>query len=664
MGRLSEAVAALFGRRRTVMVRSELLATVNGMSAAELYRTQPALRAVVSFLADNIAGLPVKCYVRESDTDRRRDTESDLALLISRPSADVTTHELMRAIATDYFIYFSALVVALPDESAPSGWELRHIPWSWVQDVVTTDGFEPSSYVVANPSTGGRAEIPAEDCIRFYGYDPDGTLGASSPVEALRNVLSEQISAWNFRNATWRNGGRVTQYLTRPANARDWSPGARARFIKSWRQKYAGEDGDNTGGTPLLEDGMELKSTQFNAREAQWEEATRLAREDCAAVYHVNPSTVWHAEGQTYASAKDNARALYADTLANPLDMIAQRLNARLVPMLGLDPARNYCEFDMSAKLSASFEEQASVLQSSVGRPWMLVNEARARLNMPAVDGGDELCVPLNVAVGGLAAPNDTDPTVERYNSATPAAKSTQVQRKSRGQPSKPLRDAVSDALAGYFRRQARSVLAALPGGEKSAGDPDWWDSERWDRELADDLEPIFYEGATARGVAAMGDLGFEPEDYVPERTRAYLRKMAEARARSINGATRRAIEAALDGEYDDEAERSTPEGVFGQAEEVRSSSLGTSLATSVASWATMEAVRQAAPKDTPRYSRYKTWVVNSSNPRSSHAAMNGETVPYDEPFSNGAMWPGDDVLDAEEVCNCQCSVDVYIVDR
>ena len=41
---------------------------------------------------------------------------------------------------------------------------------------------------------------------------------------------------------------------------------------------------------------------------------------------------------------------------------------------------------------------------------------------------------------------------------------------------------------------------------------------------------------------------------------------------------------------------------------------------------------------------------------------MNGETVPYGERFSNGAMWPGDtDALDAEEVANCQCAVTIEI---
>ena len=72
-----------------------------------------------------------------------------------------------------------------------------------------------------------------------------------------------------------------------------------------------------------------------------------------------------------------------------------------------------------------------------------------------------------------------------------------------------------------------------------------------------------------------------------------------------------------------------------------------------------MEACRQ---NEEPGRKPWKTWVVTSGNPRASHAAMNGETVPYDEPFSNGAMWPGDiDALDASEVANCECIVEIFI---
>ena len=74
-----------------------------------------------------------------------------------------------------------------------------------------------------------------------------------------------------------------------------------------------------------------------------------------------------------------------------------------------------------------------------------------------------------------------------------------------------------------------------------------------------------------------------------------------------------------------------------------------------------MEACRQ---NDRPGQNVVKTWVTTSGNPRASHARMNGETVQYDEPFSNGAQWPGDiDNLDVEDVANCHCILVVEVRD-
>lgn len=669
-------------RRRNVTVHLNVphAADVLGMDAAQLYRTQPALRAVVSFLADNSAHLPLHCYVRESDNSRRRDTTSDLAKLFARPNADSTEHELMRDSASDYWLYGWFIWLVLPDADSDSGWTVTHIPTAWFDEWPTLDGLSPVEYTFTNPETAKRVTVPASDCIRFYGYGPEGPMHPGSAIESLKQVLSEQISAWNYRNSVWKNGGRVSAYLTRPMNAPDWaSTGARSRFIESWKQRYSGDDGDNTGGTPLLEDGMELKTTQFNAREAQWMEATKLSREDVAAVYHVNPSLIWHTDGQTYASAKDNARALYADTLAPFLDMVQERVNAFLVPKIVAD-GRTYVEFNFDAKLQGSFEERATVLQSSVGRPWLTVNEARAMNNLQAVDGGDQLSVPLNVEVGGLASPNDTDPTVERYNAAPagfidagviyeyPKAAQPSEEKppmKSRGKPDDLASDQISECLRKFFKRQKRSVLSsiekekALDAEAKASGDdfPEWWNADRWNNELAEDLTPLFLAVAKSQGRRTLADIGEDPGDFNDAAIQNYIAAMAAGKAKALNNVTYRQLREALDEEHGEGTEGATPEGVFEKAEDSRADKSGVSFATAVTGWAVLEAVRQQAPNR----GAMKTWIVTSGNPRPEHAAMNGETVPYDEAFSNGADWPGDQVLTPEESCNCMCQVEITI---
>ena len=666
-------------RRNIVIVRSAVASWVGALDAAEMYRTQPALRAVVSFMADNIACLPLKVY-RMGDKGRTRDRESAMAQLIARPSSVQTTYEFVASVMTDLKLYGRALAYVSVDADAPSGWTMLQIPAAWVVGVDTLDGFTPSRYKIDNPVTDAAPKwFDAADFIEFRHYDPYGGAVAGAPIDALKQVLTEQISAWAFRNSVWKNGGWVNRYLYRPANAPDWSPEARERFARSWKSKFAG-GGDNanagestdTGGTPLLEDGMELRDSGFNAREAQWVEATRIAREDVAAVYHINPSLIWHTDAQTYASAKDNARALYAEALAPDLAMISQRLNAELVKRLGV-PADTYCEFDLQAKLQGSFEEQASVLQSSVGRPWMTVDEARSRLNLPPIDGGSELTVPLNVLVGGLASPNDTDPT-SGYNAGIVQAKSTDVDEtepatveiKSSGKPTQEDADALAEAIRKFTKRQRKRVLqdmdkAAKAGAvrAKADGDPDWFDSERWNRELAEDIEPILLAQATKRGRRSMRDLGGDSDWFDDSRIADYIAAMAVGKATAVNAITLKQLMRTLDEseDMDESNQGATAAGVFDMAEGERADRQGVSFATAVAGWAALEACRQVQT----RKRRMKRWVVNSSNPRASHAAMDGETVEYDQQFSNGANYPGDWRLPPDESCNCQCSMEVVL---
>lgn len=43
---------------------------------------------------------------------------------------------------------------------------------------------------------------------------------------------------------------------------------------------------------------------------------------------------------------------------------------------------------------------------------------------------------------------------------------------------------------------------------------------------------------------------------------------------------------------------------------------------------------------------------------------MNGDTVAVSAKFSNGADWPGDSrALDAADVANCNCTVEITIPD-
>ena len=654
-----QTLKKLFGKQPVyVALTPEELPMVANLTARQLYATQANLHAVVSFLADSVAQLPLKVYRRQGETDRQRDRDSTIAKLLWRPNADQTAYELINALSVELLLMGCATLWILPDPNSDSGYQLRLIPREWIMNTERETNYAPDKLRIT-AGTGNYIDIPRTEFVQFRMYSPGNPGGYQSPIAALRQTLNEQIQADRFRTEIWRSSGRFNAYITRPKDVAPWDDETKKKWLTAFREGW-GQDGSNSGKMPLMEDGMEIKPYQFNAKEAQYAETKQLSREDVAAAYHVNPSLIWHTTTQTYASAKDNARALYADCLGPTLQMIQQRFNSFLLPMVGADED-TYVEFDLTEKLKGSFEERASILQSAVGGPWMTRNEARADNNMPPLEGGDELIVPLNVVEGGQASPQDThmdeqEPMTVISGAACgcPECKAKAEQIRIKARSTQDEEDAMSDMLKRFWKRQAGSVLPKI--GAKSAK---WWDEDRWNDELADDIEPLLDSIADTHGKEVADKIGFE---YSTSQTRKYLREMAKGRAEAINLATYRKLMEALEAndDDDDEDEENTPSHVFDVRENKDSITFGRALALAAAGWAAIHEAPHQAEQHGVRKTVEKMWITGD-NPRQEHALMNGQTVPIDQPFSNGCFWPGDENGDPDTTCNCNCSTEVII---
>ena len=637
-----------------ISLGSDAPTQVLNYTAKTLYQTQDNLQAVVNYLASSIAQLPLKVYKRDGETDRKRDRESVAAKVLWKPNDYQTCFEFVRAIATEYYVFGCVYVWVTPDAENESGYQLLIIPSEWVQSTIGGNVYAPDKIRVAT-TNGLVTEIPSSEFVQFKTYSPGNPGGYLSPITGLRQTLQEQIEAGRFRKQLWHSSGRLNAQILRPKDVQPWDAETRKRFVNAFHEAWSAE-GAQAGRIPLMEDGMEIKPFQTSFKEQQWAESIQLSREAVAAAYRINPALIWHTGTQTYASARDNARALYAECLGPDLQMLQQRINDFLLPLIGAD-ANIYVEFDLTEKLKGSFEERAGIMQSSVGGPWLTRNEARADYNLPPIEGGDELIVPLNVVEGGQASPTDTHMDEQEPMTTEPVkmrAKSEAVRIK--GISERAEDEAVQKVLSRFFERQAKSILPKL--GAKAY----WWDEERWDEELTADLIPVIDKIADAHGISTAKLLG---SDYIKEKTRNYLKALASGRAHAINVKTKRDIEKALreleEALEEEEDEVRTPADVMEKREGFDAEVYGKALATCVAGWGMIESCNQAKQQG---YSKtiQKEWITGA-NARTSHAMMNGEVVGIDDKFSNGARWPGDDSLDPDESCGCNCSTSVIITE-
>jgi HK97 family phage portal protein len=419
---------------------------------ASLWRTQPNVRTVVSFLARNIAQLGIKTYKRSGDAERTHVPSHPLARLLRKPNPWTTRFRLVYELVSDMAIYENALWLKVRDPASSTPWLIALPP-----EKVQPDGgdwFRCSHYKLTGRL--GEYVVAADQLVHFRLPSPVDRRWGTAPLETLRRILAEDSAAGAYRESYWRNSARFETVLSHPGAL---SADASARLRADWEALYTGAA--NSGRTAILEEGMKVEPLSFNARDSQYLEVRKLSREEVAAAYHIPPPMVGVLDHATFSNITEQHRMLYQDTLGPWLAMISEEIELQLLPDLEAKPDDFYIEFNLEEKIRGSFEEQTTALVSSVGGPWMTRNEARALLNRPPVPGGDELIVPLNL--GAPVKPGDA--------TRTPPA----------------LGAASASVVAKFLARQKTSVLSAI--ATRGGFSPDAaGGTVRWRKELLDDL--------------------------------------------------------------------------------------------------------------------------------------------------------------------------------
>ena len=419
---------------------------------AALYRTQPNVRKCVDFIARNVAQLGIHVFRRLSDTDRERLVDHQLADWLNHPTPYITRYRQIETLLCDLGIYWNAywLKVRLPDRVG-----LLRLP---PEEMSVSGALVPSSYYWTQ-ADGTVTPMPPSEVVHFHGYNSSTALEGLSPLETLRRILTEDIAATSHREAFWRNAARIEGVVERPLAAKAWTPEQVDSFRAQWRAKFTGEGG--VGIVPVLQDGMAFKPIAFSPRQTEYSAVRKLTAEEVAAAYHIPLPMVGLLDHATFSNIREQHKQLYQDSLGPWLVMIAEELE-RQVLVDCRDTRDIYVEFNIAEKMTGSFEEQATSLQMLVGVPIMTANEGRARLNLPRIDdpGADQLARPLNTTT----------------ESSTPVI--LEDDERARAVQFAPV-------LAATWQRQAQ-VLG------KTRADAAAFNEDRWNRELTDDLVPVY----------------------------------------------------------------------------------------------------------------------------------------------------------------------------
>ena len=186
--------------------------------------------------------------------------------------------------------------------------------------------------------------------------------------------------------------------------------------------------------------------------------------------------------------------------------------------------------------------------------------------------------------------------------------------------------------------------MSRVPKGRKVDIGGVWYDAERWNKELSADLLRLnlLTAGAWAELIAEQTGVMVSEEFMM-----AWLEEHSRIQAEGINGQMQDALVEALVDPEPLEAVKA----VFALAIAVWALRQAGTGVTAAGNFGANEAANAARLTT-------KTWRVNSGNPRSMHAALNGMSIPIGDRFPTGQKWPGDPAGGAENNANCECTVE------
>ncbi len=236
-----------------------------------------------------------------------------------------------------------------------------------------------------------KQTVPARDMVHLrYRVDPANPLIGLSPLRAAKGSHAALTEIYFLHGRLAENQSNPGMIFSTEQSLTKEQLDRLRLLVDQGSSKVA------SGGTIILSSGLKTESSKqhISQKDSDLIEALRFSVEEASRIYGVPPSMLGYSQHTSFATSAEERRAFYSATL-KPLQLrVADAFNQALLTeserMAGLS-----VEFD-SSDFGAG-KELAETISSLVNSGVLTLNEARNKLSLVDVDGGDIPRVPANV---------------------------------------------------------------------------------------------------------------------------------------------------------------------------------------------------------------------------------------------------------------------------
>lgn len=255
---------------------------------------------------------------------------------------------------------------------------------SLVTPLVTPDG--SVYYQLSADNLSGVTDeiiVPASEIIHDRMNCLFHPLVGLSPIFACGLSAMQGLAIQKNSTNTFNNMSRPSGILIAPGSI---SKDNAAALAEKWNTNYSGA---NAGKIAVLGDGLKFEKISMTADEMQLIDQLKMTAEIVCSCFHVPPFKAGFGATPTYQNAETLNQIYYTDCLQSHIE----HMEAALDEGLGLDKKIDGrwlgVELDIDAVLRMDTATKTKTLADSVSGAIMTPNEARAKMNLRPLTGGD-----------------------------------------------------------------------------------------------------------------------------------------------------------------------------------------------------------------------------------------------------------------------------------
>jgi HK97 family phage portal protein len=339
------------------------------------------VRGAIAILSESIAQLPLLVYEVGADDSKARATGHPLyTLLHDAPNDFTSSYEFRRDLQVDLLLQGHAFAHLGRSRATGQIVELLRIdPRAVTLD--ENDAGEPLYYVTDKQGT--RRQIDRSDILHIT------ATGRRSPIDDCREAIGLAIAMERHQAQLYANAARPGGVLKLPGRL---NPATHERLMQDFQAKWAGAGGR----TLILEDNASFEALTFSSTDLQHLELRRFAVSEIARAFRIPPHMLADLERTTHNNAEEmGSQFLQLSLLPHLVNWEQAMRRALLTPA---ERQRYTIEFLTDGIARAALAQRYEAFgKATAGAAWMTANEARARENLPPIEGGDALMQPLNM---------------------------------------------------------------------------------------------------------------------------------------------------------------------------------------------------------------------------------------------------------------------------